>query len=112
MLILWPVVGDYFFPSATLLDRPYQESSLRQAIGHAVKRAGAGHWTPYMLRHLYLTLMAVDHGLEVAAKVAGHSEVSTTMIYVHQPDAKQITDSRARNANALGSVCQVALFKK
>ena len=87
---LWPIHGDPFFPSAVLINKPYTTTVLRQAIGHAAMRAGAGRWSPYQLRHDHLTKVAVDRGLETAARDAGHSETSTTLIYTHQPYADQI----------------------
>lgn len=81
----WPRHGDYFFPSRLIVGH-YQPSSLRQAVGHACKRAGVPHWSPYQIRHLRMTELAVDKGLEVAASVAGHGETQTTRLYQHEPD--------------------------
>lgn len=85
----WPAKGDYLFPSAVILGH-YKPSSLRQAVGHACKRAGVASWSPYQIRHLRLTELAVDKGLEIAASVAGHGEASTTRIYQHEPSEAEI----------------------
>ena len=81
----WPERGDYFFPSSLVVGH-YQPASLRQAVGHACIRAGVPHFSPYQLRHLRLTELATDKGLEAAAAVAGHGELTTTKIYQHEPD--------------------------
>lgn len=85
----WPACGDYFFPSAVIISH-YRPASLRQAIGHACIRAGVPYWSPYQLRHLRLTELAVDKGLETAASVAGHGEIETTKLYQHEPDVLQL----------------------
>lgn len=88
----WPAAGDYFFPSSLIVGH-YKPGGLRQAVWHACKRAGVPHWSPYGLRHLRLTEIAVDKGLEVAASVAGHGELGTTKIYQHEPDVISIRDA-------------------
>jgi len=88
----WPSHGDYFFPSA-LVHGHYKPASLRQAVGHACKRAGVEHWSPYQLRHLRMTELATDKGLEVAASVAGHGEIETTKLYQHEPDVIALRDA-------------------
>jgi len=82
--------GDYVFPSGVLLNDHYQEASLRQAVGHACTAAGVAKWTPYQLRHMRITEVAVEHGLEAAAAVVGHSSIRTTQIYQHMPDAESV----------------------
>jgi integrase len=81
----WPSHADYFFPSTHIVSH-YQPASLRQAVSHACTRAGVPHFSPYQLRHLRLTELATDKGLEAAAAVAGHGEQSTTKLYQHEPD--------------------------
>ncbi len=88
----WPSVGDYFFPASQAFGN-YRTSSLMQAVEHACKRAGVPHWTPYQLRHLRLTEVAVDFGLETAAKLAGHGETGTTQGYAHQPDKTKLDEA-------------------
>lgn len=88
----WPVAGDYFFPSKLIVGH-YKTKSLLQAVHHACVRANVPIWTPYQLRHLRLTEVAVDEGLDVAAKLAGHGETGTTQGYAHQPDKKAIDDA-------------------
>lgn len=68
----------------------YRPASLKQAVEHAAIRAGVPHWTPYQLRHLRMTELSIDKGLEVAASVAGHGELGTTRGYTHEPDAETL----------------------
>lgn len=81
--------SDWLFPSK-VLDSHYTETALRQAVGHACIAASVKHWTPYQLRHLKATNVAVEHGLEAAAAVLGHASPKTTEIYQHAPDADTI----------------------
>ena len=81
--------SDWLFPSK-ILNSHYTETALRQAVGHACKAAGVPHWTPYQLRHMRLTNIAQEHGIDAAVAVAGHGDVSTTNIYLHEPDAESI----------------------
>lgn len=85
----WPTRGDYFFP-AVLKVGYYKPDSLYQAVQHACDRAGVPRWFPYSLRHLRMTELAVDKGLETAAAVAGHGEIQTTRLYQHEPDILQL----------------------
>lgn len=47
-------------------------------------------WSPNQLRHTALTRIRRDHGLEVAAIIAGHSQIQTTQIYAESNKAKAI----------------------
>lgn len=88
----WPKKGDWFFPSSLIVDH-FQVPSVKQAVEAAAIRAGVPHWTPYQLRHLRMTELAVDKGLEIAASVAGHGETDTTRLYQHEPDIIALRDA-------------------
>lgn len=85
----WPNRSGYLFPSSLIVGH-YQPASLRQAVWHACKRAGVAPFSPYSLRHLRLTELATDKGLDIAAMVAGHGEQETTRLYQHEPDILQL----------------------
>lgn len=42
------------------------------------------HWTPYQLRHTFVTENSLLYGVEVASSLAGHKSVKTTQIYDHK----------------------------
>ncbi len=88
----WPSMGEYFFPSAIVIGH-YQVASLKQAVEAAALRAGVPHWTPYQIRHLRLTELTTDKGLEMAATVAGHGETGTTKHYQHEPDVIALNEA-------------------
>lgn len=88
----WPAKGDLFFPSQVVVGH-YKTKSLLQAVHHACHRVGVPIWTPYQLRHLKLTELSVNEGLQIAAQVAGHGETGTTKGYSHQPDKRAIDDA-------------------
>lgn len=54
---------------------------IRNAIYRACVRARLERWHPYQLRHAAVTRIALEHGKEVAAAVAGHAKVLTTERY-------------------------------
>lgn len=83
------MTSGHLFPSSVIIGH-YQPASLRQAVYHACGRVGLSHWTPYQLRHLRMTELSIDKGLEVAASVAGHGELGTTRGYTHEPDAETL----------------------
>lgn len=61
-----------------------------RAIKAGAKMAGVPPWNPYQLRHLKLTQVATDHGLDQAANIAGHGSVKITQGYTHEPTDEQI----------------------
>lgn len=56
---------------------------IRNAVYRACARARLPRWHPYQLRHAAVTRIALEHGKEVAAAVAGHANVLTTERYDH-----------------------------
>ena len=85
----WPTVGDWFFPAVQTVGH-YRPDSLYQAVKHATERAGVPMWSPYQLRHLKMTEVTVEKGLDAAALLAGHSETKTTLAYTHEPSREQL----------------------
>ena len=83
---------DWLFPSDAK-DGHLTPNGYKKAVEAGAKLAGVPHWTTYQLRHLRLTQITTDHGLEVAAKVAGHSGTQMTQGYSHEPDAQQFRDA-------------------
>lgn len=83
----WPAVGDYFFPSR-LTTGHYAAHSLKQAVERTTKLHGLPYWTPYQIRHLFLSEIATNHGEEAAALIAGHA--SLVHAYVHGPSAEEV----------------------
>ncbi|HQR41560.1 MAG TPA: tyrosine-type recombinase/integrase, partial [Gemmatales bacterium] len=84
--------SDWLFPSKRF-NSHYKPEGYCHAVTQAAKLAGVPHWTPYQLRHIAATGIAVEKGLEAAAAVLGHVSMQTTGTYQHQPDAKQIRDA-------------------
>ncbi len=87
----------------------YDKDSYRQSIQRAIKKAceyarqrknkhPETHvpqpWTPHQLRHARGTLVRERYGVEAAASILGHANVSTTELYT---------------AKAIESACRVAL---
>lgn len=62
----------------------YTVSGLRAVIRVAAMRARVRHWSPYQLRHSFITRVVGLHGEATAAKLAGQRGVLTTRRYSHQ----------------------------
>ena len=78
----------------------YDQSSYRNAIKHAIRKANkAGesvpHWTPYQLRHSAGTEAETTEGLDKAQALLRHTSANTTKRYAHGQLA--ITEELARN---------------
>ena len=68
------------------------------AIGRAVTRANRDRratgedslprWNPYQLRHACLTRVRLEHGLEAAAAIGGHSTTRMTEGYSYQAEGE------------------------
>ena len=74
----WPAENDVRFFS-----RHASTGSIRNAVYRACDRGKLPRWHPYQLRHAAVTRIALEHGKEVAAAVAGHAQVLTTERYDH-----------------------------
>lgn len=61
----------------------YRVSSLCNAVKRACERGKLPTWTSYQLRHQKATQVALEHGLDVAAALLGHSKIATTALYDH-----------------------------
>ncbi|MBN9521057.1 tyrosine-type recombinase/integrase [bacterium] len=53
-------------------------------IARAAKRAGAPHWHPNQLRHLFASEVRARHGLEVAPILLGHKRADVTQVYAEK----------------------------
>lgn len=62
----------------------YTTSSYGRAIIRACKAASVEQWSPNQIRHTVATDIRKRFGLEAAATLLGHSELSTTQIYAEQ----------------------------
>lgn len=58
--------------------------SYRRAIARACERAGVEVWSPHRLRHLRLTEIRRQYGLEAAQSVAGHTDPQVTLRYAER----------------------------
>lgn len=59
----------------------YNARSYYRAIKYACTKGGLEQWAPNQLRHTAATKIRSMFGLDAAAKILGHSEVTTTQIY-------------------------------
>ncbi len=76
--------------------RPYAESSIRNAVAKACKRAGLPHWHPHQIRHRVLTeARAAGVGLDEIRALAGHAHISTSELYARADETKAIDAMRA-----------------
>jgi len=89
-LTKYPNDTDWVFPSEESQSGHYTPAALCKAVRVACKQAAIPKWTPYQVRHLKLTEIATEHGLDAAIAVAGHGDVDTTATYLHQPDAETL----------------------
>lgn len=62
----------------------YDDSSYRQAVRRACKRAKVDIWTPNQLRHNAATALRAKYGIENAQIPLGHKHTSTTEIYAEK----------------------------
>lgn len=66
----------------------YLVSSYAHAIARACQRAGIPRWHPHQLRHTAATVMAQQHGWEVARIFLGHRSLDVTRIYAEDDLAR------------------------
>lgn len=59
----------------------YDTSSYGRAIKYACRKGELKHWSPNQLRHTAATKIRSMFGLDAAAKILGHSEVTVTQVY-------------------------------
>jgi integrase/recombinase XerD len=76
--------SDYFFPGKTD-DTPLNNAVVQKALSLATARAAVHkHVTPHTLRHSYATgLLEAGVDLMAISRLLGHSNFTTTMIYLH-----------------------------
>jgi integrase len=73
----------------------YTDTGLRSVIRLAALRACVPQWSPYQLRHAFISRMASSLGQERAAKYAGQKSIQATRRYDHQSfDATDIDAMR------------------
>lgn len=75
---------DFVFSSSDKCNREYSRCAYTHAVGRAARRAGARHWTPNQLRHLFATEVREQFGLEAAQVILGHSHADVTQIYAER----------------------------
>lgn len=73
----------------------YTTTSYAQAIARAAERAGVEHWAPNQLRHLRLTEVRNEFGIEAAAGIAGHTRLETTQVYAAQKNTEALKSALA-----------------
>jgi site-specific recombinase XerD len=81
----------------TLAGGPLSRQSVWQMTQRRARRAGLEHAHPHMLRHTFATELLGEHFsiLEVQTLMR-HSDVRTTMVYLHVVDAELQAKVRAR----------------
>lgn len=84
---------------------PCSYYSLKEAIKMGIKRANeAGehvpYWTSYQLRHAAFTENVKKYGVEVASKLAGHSNLNMARIYDHSTESILIDLAQKRSNNS------------
>lgn len=62
----------------------YSPERYAKAVASAAKRAGAAHWHPNQLRHLFATEVRRSHGLEAAQVLLGHARADVTQVYAER----------------------------
>lgn len=62
---------------------PLTDAGLRSAQRRAIKKSGVTNFRPHDTRHTAATRVSRSHGIRVAQKLLGHSEVTTTTKYAH-----------------------------
>jgi integrase len=90
----------WLFPAATRSGH-IEGSSLRKQHAKALKAAGVAHFELYVLRHTCLTRWAKWMDPFTFHRVAGHTDMKTTMRYVHPSDA-DMDQAIAKAREALG----------
>lgn len=68
--------------------------SYRVAIRRAAAKAGVAAFAPNRLRHNFLSRVAETLSPQIAQELAGHSDVTTTMRYIHTPPKSLIDAAR------------------
>ena len=79
---------------ATVPADRYTRQAYTRRISEAAKRAKVEHWSPNQLRHTRATEIRADFGLDAAASVLGHSQITTTQVYAEQDKARAIEVAR------------------
>jgi len=91
----------------TQLNDCYTSDTYRRAITYGIRKANqhrkpdapaVPHWFPYQLRHARATEVDEALGIEAAACLLGHAEVSTTAIYVKRQRESLIRTARKLEA--------------
>ena len=62
----------------------YNTGTYAKAIKRAAQAAGANHWSPNQLRHLYASEIRRKYGLEAAQIMLGHAKADVTQIYAER----------------------------
>lgn len=79
----------WVFPASKSYSGHITQESIRYQHGLALKASGVAHFVPYTLRHTALTWLAPHGDAFALMRIAGHSQLTTTMRYIH-PETKTI----------------------
>ena len=85
--------------------KPYERSVYRNRLLRLCRKAGIEEKSPYSLRHYAGTQMAQLTGLSTVAHILGHSNLSTTMMYLknNEPAHLKAVEDLAALVGGLGT---------
>jgi integrase len=82
----WKATGLFFVNERT--GKKFTSEQIRKAIVWGCKRAGLAYWYPYQIRHATYSKTSLEHGVEAAALLAGHSNGQMAARYDHSKVAR------------------------
>ena len=85
--------------------KPFERSVFRNRLVRLCRKAGIEERSPYSLRHYAGTQMAQMTGLGTVAQILGHSNISTTMMYLknNEPAHLKAVEDMASLVGNLGA---------